>query len=50
MGCGMPEYVLLFRKPPTDRSDGYADEPVVKNKGIYSRALAVDAHGYARSS
>lgn len=51
MGCGMPEYVLLFRKPPTDRSDGYADEPVEKNKGVYSRARwQLDAHGFARSS
>jgi hypothetical protein len=32
MGCGVPEYVLLFRKPPTDRSDGYADTPVEKSK------------------
>lgn len=32
MGCGMPEYLLLFRKPPTDRTDGYADIPVVKAK------------------
>ncbi|MDP3723509.1 MAG: DNA methylase N-4, partial [Candidatus Omnitrophota bacterium] len=32
MGCGMPEYLLLFRKPPTDRSNGYADEPVLKAK------------------
>lgn len=32
MGCGLPEYVLLFRKPPTDRSNGYADQPVVKSK------------------
>lgn len=30
MGAGLPEYVLLFRKPPTDRSNGYADEPVKK--------------------
>jgi SAM-dependent methyltransferase len=30
MGCGLPEYLLLFRKPPTDRSNGYADVPVVK--------------------
>lgn len=51
MGCGMPEYMLLFRKPPTDRSDGYADVPVVKNKGIYSRARwQLDAHGFGRSS
>lgn len=32
MGCGVPEYVLLFRKPPTDRSNGYADVPVLKHK------------------
>lgn len=32
MGAGMPEYVLLFRKPPTDTSNGYADVPVVKAK------------------
>ncbi|MDP3859873.1 MAG: DNA methyltransferase [Stagnimonas sp.] len=30
MGNGMPEYLLKFRKPPTDRSNGYADVPVVK--------------------
>ena len=32
MGVGMPEYLLLFRKPQTDRSRGYADVPVVKPK------------------
>lgn len=32
MGVGMPEYLLLFRKPPTDRTNGYADEPVLKAK------------------
>jgi DNA modification methylase len=32
MGVGMPEYLLIFRKPPTDRSNGYADEPVIKDK------------------
>lgn len=32
MGCGVPEYVLLFRKPPTDTSNGYADLPIVKDK------------------
>ncbi|GGF56570.1 hypothetical protein GCM10007301_15310 [Azorhizobium oxalatiphilum] len=31
-GRGLPEYVLEFRKPPSDRSDGYADTPVVKSK------------------
>ena len=27
MGVGCPEYILLFRKLPTDRSKAYADEP-----------------------
>jgi DNA modification methylase len=51
MGCGMPEYVLLFRKPPSDRSNGYADVPVVKSKDDYSLARwQLDAHGFQRSS
>lgn len=32
MGSGLPEYVLLFRKPPTDRTNAYADEKVIKDK------------------
>lgn len=32
MGCGVPEYLLLFRKPPSDPTTGYADVPVVKEK------------------
>ena len=32
MGVGMPEYLLYFRKPPTDRTNAYADDPVVKGK------------------
>jgi DNA modification methylase len=51
MGAGMPEYVLLFRKPPTDRSNGYADLPVAKDKADYTRARwQYDAHGFMRSS
>lgn len=62
MGAGLPEYVLLFRKPPTDRSNGYADQPVEKPKKVwretewenptgYSRARwQLDAHAFARSS
>lgn len=34
MGVGLPEYLLLFRKPPTDRSNGYADVPVAKGKPL----------------
>ena len=51
MGCGTPEYLLIFRKPPSDRSNGYADEPVVKSKAEYSRPRwQFDAHGFMRSS
>jgi len=51
MGVGMPEYLLLFRKPPTDTQNSYADLPVVKDKAKYSRSRwQVDAHGFARSS
>lgn len=51
MGCGMPEYLLLFRKPPSDNSRSYADMPVVKSKGLYTLAKwQVDAHGFTRSS
>lgn len=62
MGVGMPEYLLYFRKPQTDRTNAYADEPVVKEKRVcndgewdnedgYSRARwQMDAAGFTRSS
>lgn len=64
MGFGVPEYLLIFRKPPSDASNGYADNPPKKdkkewdpeeknwrNEGGYSRARwQLDAHGYAKSS
>lgn len=51
MGVGCPEYVLLFRKLPTDTSRAYADVPVSKTKEEYTRAQwQIDAHGYWRSS
>lgn len=51
MGVGCPEYVLLFRKLPTDTSRAYADEPVQKSKDEYSRAQwQLDAHAFWRSS
>jgi DNA modification methylase len=51
MGVGCPEYVLLFHKPQTDRTKGYADIPVSKGKDMYSRARwQVDAHAFWRSS
>lgn len=51
MGVGSPEYVLLFHKPQTDRSRGYADTPVRKTAEDYSLARwQVDAHAFWRSS
>ncbi len=51
MGVGCPEYILLFRKLPTDTSTAYADVPVRKSKEEYTRAQwQIDAHGYWRSS
>ncbi len=51
MGVGCPEYILLFRKLPTDTSNGYADVPVTKSKEEYTRAQwQLDAHAYWRSS
>jgi len=51
MGVGSPEYVLLFRKLPTDRTSSYADVPVRKEKSAYTRARwQVDAHALWRSS
>jgi DNA modification methylase len=51
MGVGCPEYILLFRKLPTDTSRAYADDPVKKTKEAYSRARwQTDAHAFWRSS
>ena len=51
MGIGCPEYVLLFRKLPTDTSRAYADTPVKKSKEEYTRGRwQIDAHAYWRSS
>ncbi|RZM20853.1 MAG: DNA methylase N-4, partial [Pedobacter sp.] len=62
MGVGMPEYLLLFRKPPSDTSNAYADIPVLKQKREYDKASGqfsnkgysrarwqMDAHGFTRS-
>ena len=50
MGVGCPEYILLFRKLPTDTSKAYADNPVVKNKDDYSLSRwQIDAHAFWRS-
>jgi len=51
MGAGMPEYVLVFRKLPSDQSNGYADVPVCKPKAEYTRAdWQLDAAGLWRSN
>jgi DNA methylase len=51
MGTGCSEYVLVFRKPQTDLTRGYADVPVAKTPADYSLARwQVDAHNYWRSS
>lgn len=50
LSAGLPEYLLLFRKTPTDTSNAYADEPVKKTKADYSRSRwQTDAHGFWRS-
>ena len=63
MSVGMPEYILLFRKPPTDRSKSYADERVSKEKDLDETGALrkgarvydldrwqIDAHSFWRSS
>lgn len=46
MGVGLPEKVLLFRKPPTSTDTARADEPVVHSKKSYPLARwQLDAHG-----
>lgn len=49
-GVGCPEYILLFRKPQTDRTKGYADDPIVKRKEDYTLSRwQLDAAGFWRS-
>lgn len=51
MGVGSPEYVLLFRKLPTDTSKGYADVPVPKDPEAYSLSeWQLDAHAFWQSN
>lgn len=51
MGCGLPEYILIFRKAPTNSDNAYADEPVQKVKSEYTIGnWQLDAHSYWRSS
>ncbi len=51
MGVGCPEYVLLFRKLPTDTGRAYADSPVIKTKQEYTRGQwQIDARAKWNSS
>jgi DNA modification methylase len=51
MGVGSPEYILLFHKPQSDRSKGYADDRVSKDVADYSLARwQIDAAADWRSS
>ncbi len=51
MGVGLPEYVLLFRKAPTEKNNAYADDPVIKSIDDYLLSLwQLDAHAYWKSS
>ena len=51
MGVGLPEYILLFRKKPSQMKNAYADMPVSKEKREYTKARwQLDAHAYQRSS
>ncbi len=51
MGAGLPEYVLIFRKPPTESNNAYADVPVVHSKNDYTRARwQLDAHAFWKSN
>ena len=50
MSSGLPEYLLLFRKPPTSMANARADEPVTKEKADYTRARwQIDAHCFWQS-
>lgn len=51
MGSGLPEYLLLFRKPPSDNTTARADDPITKTKEGYTRARwQIDAHSFWRSN
>jgi DNA modification methylase len=51
MGVGCSEYLLVFFKPQSDLTRGYADTPVTRKKADYSLGRwQIDAHAYWRSS
>lgn len=50
MGVGLPEYILIFRKAPSEMNNAYADTPVTKSKIDYDIARwQLDAHAYWKS-
>ncbi|MCW5722044.1 MAG: DNA methylase N-4 [Devosia sp.] len=49
MGNGLPEYLLIFRKPPSDSSNGYADDPVSKPKKEWKAGKWTADDGYSRA-
>lgn len=51
MGFGSPEFLLVFRKPQTNKGKAYADIPVVKSQSDYSLGRwQIDADAIWRSS
>ncbi len=51
MGVGLPEYIYLFRKAPSENNNAYADDPVTKKIDEYLLSLwQLDAHAYWKSS
>ncbi len=45
MGYGLPEYLLIFRKPPSENTNSYADAPVQKRKKKWLQAGDKDETG-----
>lgn len=51
MGFGSPEFLLVFRKPQTDKGKAYADEPVTHDREAYGLGQwQIDADAIWRSS
>lgn len=51
MGVGSPEYLLIFHKPQSDRSKGWADDRIVKERADYGLGRwQIDADAKWRSS
>ncbi len=51
MGAGSPEFLLIFRKPQTDKGKAYADAPVTKDREEYGLGRwQIDADAVWRSS